>query len=80
MTFASKPIWDYAAYSLAINAAYAAHNGYVIKILTDNNYNVNDDRWTKVKILEEAIDPMNVPSVAWATHLDYIVWMDGIVT
>ncbi len=44
-------------------------------MLTENKYDINDDRWNKVKILEEAIDPFN----GWAFQLDYVVWIDGIV-
>lgn len=74
VTYVTKDIYDYAAYALAINSAYAEHNKYQFKILTPSeaNYEPTDARWNKVKILEEAIS-----NGGWAQNHHYVVWLDA---
>lgn len=76
VTYATKDIWNYTAYSFAVNEIYAEHNNYIMLHLDErssDNYDPFDSRWNKVKILEEAIDPGD----GWARHLDWVVWMDA---
>lgn len=75
VTYASKDIWNYAAYAMAINAAYAEHHGYSLTILdeTSGAFDSGDARWNKVKILESALDPFE----GWAQDLDFLVWIDA---
>lgn len=75
VTYATSDIWDYTAYSLAVNEAYAEQNGYIMVHLDEktSDYDGIDARWNKVKILEEAIDP----DTGWARDLDYIMWIDA---
>ena len=75
VTYATKEIWDYTAYSLAVNEAYAEMNGYIMIHLdpSDSDYDKNDARWNKVKILEEAIHPDR----GWARDMDYVMWIDA---
>ena len=75
VTYATKDIWDYTAYSLAAMEAYAEHNGYIMLHLDpgSSNYEPKDARWNKVKILEEAIHP----ETGWARDLDYVAWVDA---
>lgn len=77
VTFATKDISTYFSYALAVNQAYAEHNGYVFKHFNEDtaNFDNNDVRWNKVKILSEAIDP----DVGWGRDLDYIIWIDADV-
>jgi hypothetical protein len=72
VTYVTKSIYEYAAYALAINSAYAEHNSYLYQILTqkDAAYEPTDARWNKVKILENAIDD-------WAKDVSYVVWVDA---
>ena len=80
VTYTTKNILGYSAYSLAINAAYAAHRVYRHKILTPEDgagYEPADERWNKVKILADALSPTEG---AWSQHfdgVDYVVWMDA---
>lgn len=75
VTYATQDIWDYTAYSLSVNEAYAEHNGYIMIHLDPRtaNYDGSDARWNKVKILEEAIHP----ETGWARDLDYVMWVDA---
>lgn len=75
ITFASSNIWNYSAYSFSLMAGYTIHQGYALHLVTNNSYDHYDERWTKVKILEEALDPNS--SAGWAAQLDYLVWMDA---
>jgi len=97
VTYSTNSIFDYASYSFAINEAYAEHNGYIMKLLddtsADDEYDKEDPRWNKVKILERAIDPVggNHPilinnnsyctttttATGWAKDLDYVMWVDA---
>ncbi len=80
VTYTTKNILGYSAYSLAINAAYANHQVYRHKILTPEDgagYEPADERWNKVKILAEALSPTEGD---WSQHfdgVDYVVWMDA---
>ena len=76
VTFATQDIWNYTAYSFAINETYAEHNNYEMVHLDEKsstNYDPFDSRWNKVKILEEALDP----ETGWARHLDWVMWIDA---
>jgi tetratricopeptide (TPR) repeat protein len=75
VTYATSDIWEYTAFSLAVNQAYAEQNGYVMVHLDEktSNYDKDDARWNKVKILEEAIHP----ETGWARDLDYVMWLDA---
>jgi hypothetical protein len=50
VTFATENILDYALYSIAVNAAYALHNGYIMRFITNASasYDSYDERWNKV--------------------------------
>jgi hypothetical protein len=75
VTYVTQSIYEYAAYALAINSAYAEHNHYLYQILTqkDAAYEPSDARWNKVKILENAIESEN----GWAKDVTYVVWVDA---
>lgn len=76
VTYASSNIWPYAAYSFAINLAYAEHNGYTIRMLDEHSiadFAEEDSRWNKIKILERALDPAD----GWARNYDFLVWVDA---
>jgi hypothetical protein len=75
VTYATSDIHNYFSAALAVNEAYAEHNGYVFKHFDEKtaNYDGDDVRWNKVKILAEALDPDR----GWARDLDYVVWIDA---
>lgn len=75
VTYATKDIWDYTAFSLAVNEAYAEHNGYIMLHLdpATAKFDDYDARWNKIKILEQALDP----ETGWARDLDYVMWVDA---
>ena len=76
VTFSTQNIWNYSAYSLAVNEAYAEHNGYIMMHLDPSmmpHADSYDSRWNKVKILEDALDPER----GWARSLDYVMWVDA---
>lgn len=77
ITFGTKNIFDYAAYSFAINAAFAQYNNYYFRFIEEGEFNngerIDDVRWSKVKILLEALDPNS----GWARDFDYLVWIDS---
>lgn len=47
VTFASRDIWDYVAYSMAINEAYAEQNGYAFVFLHDDNSDYDGTQLTE---------------------------------
>lgn len=76
VTYATTDIWNYSAYSFAVNEIYSESHGYVMRHLDENSgpsYDQYDSRWNKVKALEEAIEPKN----GWGKKLDWIVWLDA---
>lgn len=75
VTYATEDIWNYTAYSLAVNEAYAEHNGYIMLHLdpATAKFDDFDARWNKIKILEEALHPDR----GWARNLDYVMWVDA---
>jgi tetratricopeptide (TPR) repeat protein len=75
VTYATEDIWNYTAYSLAVNEAYAEHNGYIMLHLdpATAKFDEFDARWNKIKILEEALHPER----GWARNLDYLMWVDA---
>jgi hypothetical protein len=56
-------------------AAYCEHNGYIFKHIDPamSDPEPGDHRWGKVKLLIDALDPVN----GWARNLDYIMWVDA---
>ena len=76
LSYASTDIWDYASYSFAVNALYAARNGYYIVMYDEHthNYEATDSRWNKVKILERSLD---YPPLMDDMDMDYVVWVDA---
>jgi hypothetical protein len=55
---------------------YASQNDYHFRALTPadgSEYFPEDQRWNKVKILEDALEV----DKGWASHSDYIVWLDS---
>ena len=76
VTFATKNIWDYTAYSFAVNQVYAENNGHILKNFDEDSpfeYDLVDSRWNKVKIMEQALNEKS----GWAKDLDYILWVDA---
>ncbi|KAJ1436071.1 hypothetical protein B484DRAFT_263397, partial [Ochromonadaceae sp. CCMP2298] len=77
VTFATRSIWSYAAYAFAVNFAYAQHNGYSIVLMDETTVDAAavdaDSRWTKVRVLLDALDPLT----GWAKDMDYLVWVDA---
>lgn len=75
VSYATDNIRDYTAFSFAVNAAYADHNRYVLRLLdgSSSSFDAGDSRWNKVKILETALHPRT----GWARDLDYLLWVDA---
>jgi hypothetical protein len=77
VTYGSENIMDNARYSLGINTAYAAHNGYIIKYYNSTSFKdgsvMADVRWAKIALLRQALDQDN----GWARDFDYIAWVDA---
>jgi hypothetical protein len=75
--FGIQDITSFSSYQNGMMAVYAEHNNYQMRVLgpeTGSNYQPDDVRWNKVKILMEAL---NKEGKGWASHADYIVWMDA---
>lgn len=72
VSYASSDIFSYAAYSIAVNAAYAVQHHYRFRVFNEStsNYEPLDQRWNRVKILlkevEECLDMEK-----------YFVWLDA---
>ena len=75
VTFASSNIWEYSAYSLAVNGLYAELNGYAMKHFDPSMTNPEplDSRWSKIALLIDALED----STAWGRSMDYVVWFDA---
>jgi hypothetical protein len=75
VSYATTNIWNYSALSFGVNEFYAEHNNYLFVMLDPirANYDENDSRWNKVKILEDALHP----ATGWGRHLDYLMWVDA---
>lgn len=75
VTYATSDISNYAIYSFVVNEAYAEHNNYKFWHLNESGpmYDNNDARWNKIKILLDALDPIN----GWGNNLDYLMWVDA---
>lgn len=59
LSYATESIFDYTAYSYAINSFYAQRNGYDFLLFIPSQgyrYYINDERWNKVKILMNAMN------------------------
>eukprot|EP01038_Epipyxis_sp_PR26KG_P012549 gene12549-16828_t len=74
VTYATDDIWNYSAFSFAINHFYSSYHNYMFKILDNQNSNFErkDSRWNKVMILLAALDENG-----WGRNLDYIMWIDA---
>ena len=69
-------IFKFGGYMLANTASYAELHGYSFRWLskaTGSNHQPGDARWNKVKIIDEALDPVN----GWAKDSEYFVWLDA---
>ena len=81
VTYLSYDIVPYAAYTLPINIAYAATNGYGFEILDDtsNNFEPRDQRWNRVKILLDRLDSALKSSKEgrFEDGIKYYVWLDA---
>jgi hypothetical protein len=76
VSYMTPNILKYGSLGAAINSIYALQHQYQFKILTPTTggeYFPEDQRWNKVKILEEAINPES----GWARSSEYIVWLDS---
>lgn len=76
VTYYSPNIASYASYALAINTAYAEHQGYEFYALspeTGSNFEPADQRWNRVKIMDDALNTKN----GWLKDVDYIIWLDA---
>lgn len=76
VSYSTEGILDYGAYSMAINTYYSQLNGYGMNLLTPDRgaqYEPRDQRWNKVKILIDALDPKD----GWAREVEFIVWLDS---
>lgn len=73
--YSTEGISDYASYSLAVTMEYAKHHGYHLLAYNEStgNFDGNDHRWNKVRLLYEAIHPVTGIARYW----DYIVWVDA---
>jgi hypothetical protein len=76
VSYSTEGILDYGAYSMAVNTYYTQLHGYGMVLLTPAlgaQYEPRDQRWNKVKILMNALDPLT----GWAKDTDFIVWLDS---
>lgn len=76
VSYSTSGILDYGAYSMAVNSFYSEFNNYGMRLLTPEDgarYEPRDERWNKVKILLDALDP----KTGWGRHLEYILWLDS---
>jgi hypothetical protein len=72
VTYATESIAGYAASAFAVNQAYVESNGHLMRLADPaiSNYEPQDARWNKVKILERAFN-------TFAKDCDYLVWLDA---
>eukprot|EP01038_Epipyxis_sp_PR26KG_P009698 gene9698-13055_t len=65
---------EYLFLQIALIAAYANHNNYLYHPITwvdvDSDQMINDIRWTKVRLLKEAM-------LGWASKCQSVVWIDA---
>ena len=76
VSYLTQSILSYGAFSTAINSIYSKQNNYFFSIHTPetgSEYFKEDQRWNKVKILQEAINP----KTGWARDSEYLVWLDS---
>lgn len=76
VSYITNNILKYGTLSAAINMIYSLNNNYKFSIETPetgSEYFPEDQRWNKVKILQEAINP----DYGWAKDSEYIVWLDS---
>ena len=76
ITYVTDSIIDYASYAIAINSVYAEYNDYnyyIMSPLSHSEYEPRDQRWNRVKIIENAINPND----GFLKDMEYIVWIDA---
>ena len=76
VTYITPSIYDYASYSLVINSAFSKINDYPFVICSPDSgdeYEPRDQRWNRVKIIENAFDP----ATGYLRDFDYVVWIDA---
>jgi hypothetical protein len=76
VSYSTEGILDYGAYSMAVNTYYTQLHGYGMVLLTPGlgaQYEPRDQRWNKVKILMNALDPLT----GWAKDSEFIIWLDS---
>ena len=75
VSYSTPGIYEYAGYSLAINAIYARKHGYsIVNVPPDEgNYEPHDSRWNKVKIMEKLV----AESQEQGKGGEYFVWLDS---
>jgi hypothetical protein len=76
VSYSTSGILDYGAYSMAVNTFYSEVNSYGMRLLTPEDgarYEPRDERWNKVKILLDALNP----ETGWGRQLEYILWLDS---
>ena len=74
-TFVTQGIINYAAYSLAVNSAYAFRHRYQLRILGPHERMEEDARWNKVFILWQAVS--NSLSLDKTKHAEFVCWLDA---
>ena len=76
VTYATASIWSYAAYSLGINAVYAEQRRYPFYVFspeTGHEHEPRDQRWNRVKIISDALEPRT----GLLRDVEWVVWMDA---
>jgi len=74
--FGIQDIALFGAFQAGLTLAYAEHNGYTFRLLgpeTGSNFQSDDARWNKVRIMQHALDPVH----GWARSAKYLVWLDS---
>jgi len=76
VSYITPGILEYGAYAYSINTAYAEHNNYVCLMFspeTGHEFEPYDQRWNKVKIVLDMIDPLS----KLGRFFEYVVWFDA---
>ena len=75
VTYTTPSIMSYAASSLSMVTVWGQYNDYRVRHFspgTGHEFDANDQRWNKVKILHDAFDAQG-----WGADLDYIAYLDS---
>ena len=76
VTYATRDILSYAAYSLSVNTVFASLHNYPYFIMspeTGSEYDSFDQRWNRVNILLEGLAGSN----NFLADFEYIIWFDA---